>query len=127
MDQLEHVPPSGSGATEEIHFRQIKVVPAGDGSRVRVYLEVDPFRRRPSIELRLLNPDGKLVASAEIVEAISPRMELNLHIRQAGSHGQYVLEAVLYFFDLSEAEPLGDETIERKIMDMASQIVSIEA
>lgn len=54
---------------------------ASDGKRLRVFLELTPFQQRPDIELSLLDSAGCEVASASIIEPVSWKMDLMLHVR----------------------------------------------
>jgi hypothetical protein len=87
---------------EEVRLKELKAEPWPDGKRVRVYLEVDPFQKRPSADLVILNANGDEVSSANILETMARKMELNMHLREDQPGGEYTLEAVLYYQRLPE-------------------------
>lgn len=89
---------------EEVRLQELKAEPWADGKRVRVYLEVDPFQKRPSANLVIFNANGDEVASANILETIARKMELNMHLREDKPGGEYSLEAVLYYQKLPEVK-----------------------
>jgi hypothetical protein len=109
-----------------LRIRQLKGEPSSNGKKVRVFLEVDPFNKRPSVEIRLFDPDGMQGAGVDILETINSRVELNMHLRGDRRPGEYLLEAILFYVDMPDASQLSIETLERQVMDTAQQIVLIE-
>lgn len=111
---------------EEVRIRDLSATPWPNGRRVKVYLEVTPFQKRPSGEMLMTNQDGQPVASASIIETIDPKMEVNLHLRTTESSGVYQLSVVLFY--LQEIDEEGDELIEpseRMIVDEMSITLEI--
>ncbi len=103
---------------EEVRIRELRCEPWPDGRRFKVYLEVDPTQKRPSAELTILDPAGKELASVSILESMTRKMEVNMHLRSQVSSGVYALQAVLFFASLpdekSTDQPLD---IERLVVD----------
>jgi hypothetical protein len=85
----------------EVRIRLLDVEPRPDGKRVRVSLEVDPFQKRPSVDLTLFDAHGRELSSAFIIESMTRMMELVMHLRSPAS-GLCTLQAVLYFSSLPE-------------------------
>jgi hypothetical protein len=107
---------------EEVRIRDLQAKLWSDGQKVKVYLEVDPFQKRPSAELEVIHPDGYKIASADVIESMTRKIELNIHLRGELASGEYRLNALLYYADLPGSED-GDDTeklIERKIVDERS-------
>lgn len=103
---------------EEVRIREFRAAPWEDGQRVRIYLEVDPFQKRPSAEVVILNPQGEVVSQASIVETVTRKMEFNLHLRQAEAAGEgYTARAVLYYRALPDQPPDEVELPEAMIVD----------
>ena len=97
---------------EEVRLRALIAEPWPDGRRVKVSLEIDPFQKRPSADLVITNAAGDEVARANILETISRRLEVNLHLRQDNPAGEYQLVAVLYYQKLPAAdEPASQEAL----------------
>lgn len=92
---------------EDIRIRQLTPTPWGGGERVRVYLEVDPFQQRPSAAISILDRSGEVVAQVDILETVTRKMELNMHLRLPDPRGVYTLRAVLYYqkFPASKEDP----------------------
>jgi hypothetical protein len=102
MDIFFHDPDDLPLPPNEVHIRQFAVQPYPDGRRVRVYLEVTPFQKKPSAEIFLVNALGEQVGSVSIIETIDPRMEMTMHLRGAVSDGNYTARADLFYQELPE-------------------------
>lgn len=89
---------------EEVRLRSLHAEPWSDGRRVKIYLEIEPFQKRPSAELSIVNAAGESVAQASILETMARKLELNLHLRQAEPGEEYTLLAVLYYQKLPNAD-----------------------
>ncbi len=90
---------------EETKIASLSAQPYPDGRRLRVNIEVTPFQKRPYIEVNLNNSNGDEVASTNIVEPMSWRLEFTMHIR-GDLDNPYTLNARLYYPDGPSAEPL---------------------
>jgi hypothetical protein len=107
------LPPDG------VRIRDLRADLSTDGHRLKVYLEVDPFQKRPSAQLRVINPTGDEISNVEIIETMNRKMELNLHLLSELIPGRYILEAVIYYADLPASEDAHDVKIDREIVDTA--------
>ena len=90
---------------EETRISALSVQPYPDGHRLRVNIEVTPFQKRPYIEVTLHDSNGDEVASTNIVEPLSWKLEFTMHIR-GELNNPYVLSARLYYPDGPDNEPL---------------------
>ena len=116
---------------EEVRIREFKADPWPDGRRVKIYLEVTPFQKRPSGEVIITDQSGKPVASANIIETIDPKMEINLHLRGSDLGGVFTASVVLFYLqdiDEDQPEPEGEPVgpPERIIVDEAQTTFEIE-
>jgi hypothetical protein len=109
---------------EEVRIQVLKAEPWPDGQRVRVYIEIDPFQKRPSAEVEVKNQAGQTVASASIIETMDRRMEFNLHLREKESAGTYQLLTVLYYSESEDSE--GDEVPPQKINEVDRKQTTFE-
>ena len=82
---------------EEMRIRALEARPWPDGQRVHIYLEVDPFQRRPSAELIITDSAGAEVAQASIVESMTRKMEITMHLQPPHPGNMYYLHALLFF------------------------------
>ena len=89
---------------EDVRLRDLRAEPWPDGPRVKVFLELTPFEKRPSAEVILTGPDGAESARTAILESISRRLEFNLHLPPGSPPGEYTLHVTLYYQKLPPAE-----------------------
>ncbi len=84
----------------------LRAEPYPDGKRLRVALDLTPFQQKPYLELTLTDPAGEVVAATSIVEPVTCRLELTLHIRRVGAAagGAYKLAVILSFPELGEVD-----------------------
>lgn len=81
---------------EEMRILDLQAAP-WDNHRLHVSLEVTPFQRRPNLQLTLLDADGVTRAEVSILEPMSRKLELTMHIRGSEVHGTLRLQAVLFY------------------------------
>jgi len=83
---------------EETRISALSAQPYPDGHRLRVNMEITPFQKRPYIEVVLLDADNNEVASTNIVEPLSWKIEFTMHIL-GELNNPYTLNARLYYPD----------------------------
>lgn len=88
----------------EVRIRELNAEPWPDGRRVRISIEVDPFQKRPNIDILITNPAGKPAAIASIIESMTKKMEITMHLRGAPASGQYHVRAELYYQQKMEVD-----------------------
>jgi hypothetical protein len=77
-------------------FERADVLPYPELTRLWVRVQISPFSTYPNLELSLLDPAGKTVATMFIIEAREPYQSLTLHLRQPPQAGeQYCLQIEL--------------------------------
>ncbi len=113
---------------DEVTIRVLKADPWPGEKRLKVYCELDLSKKRPSVELTVYNPQGARVADANVIESMTRKMELNLHLRGELNPGEYTLEAVLFFVDLPDSSDsnLEPNSIERKVVDVKKQTFQLD-
>jgi hypothetical protein len=88
--------PPGSIRIDELHAN-----PYPDKTRVRVGLALTPFQKRPEIELTVTDASGQVRASASILEPMSWKLEVTLHLRPLPDElTGYMLSAAVSYPDL---------------------------
>ncbi len=124
---------------DEVRIRDLQVQVLDEGRKVKVYLEVDPFQKRPNAELTITDPQGIPVANVSIIESMLRKMELTMHLRGEPHSGQHTIEAVLFYASMPKPEPTSPQTgpsesasrepsfqdleqIERRVVDTASRV-----
>ena len=82
---------------EEVRILEMRADPYPDGRRVRIYLEVTPFQKRPNAEIAILDPGGEEVAQVSVIETMSRKLEFTMHLRGPQPGGAYTLAARLFY------------------------------
>lgn len=96
---------------QQVRIRELTATPWPDGRRIRVYLEVDPFQKRPSAEVQVLDSEERVAAEVSIIETATRKMEFNLHLRMPETAGDYVIIVDLYYEEgPTISEPASAET-----------------
>jgi hypothetical protein len=106
----------------EVRIRSLRAEPLPDRRRVHIYLELDPFQRRPNIEIVINDPEGREEARVNIVETMVRKMEFTMHIRQPNLNRLYnVLASVFYAEPATEIQGSHQEMelVNRKVVDTA--------
>jgi hypothetical protein len=131
MDSFFQDPDDEPVPPDEVRIRDFTATPYPDRRRVRVYLEVTPFLKRPSGEVTITNQDGEILAIANIIETMTRKLELTLHLRgQAGGEKLQATADVFYqtLPDEDQAGSEGDYDLpERKRVDMAQLSFTLPA
>ncbi len=113
----------------EVRIRELKAQPWSDGQRVRVYLEIDPFQKRPNAEISILNNINEEVASVSIIETIDRKMEFTMHLRGEKKPGDYTIQAVLFYAGPNDSQDKPAEMEppepEHKVVDRAQARFSL--
>jgi hypothetical protein len=117
---------------DEIRIRSLRAEPWPDGTRVRVYFEIDPFQKRPNAEVRILDEENREVASLNVIETIERKMEFTMHLRRSDPRGRFLVDALLFYSEPVESE-VGAEagadppTRRHTVVDRARATFSIES
>jgi hypothetical protein len=82
---------------EEVRIRELRADVWPDGQRVRIYLEVDPFQKRPNADVYIFDSEGREVAQTSVIQAMNRKMEFTMHLRQDNLQGEYLLRAILFY------------------------------
>ena len=90
---------------EEVRIQSLRVEPYPDGKRLRVYLEVDPFQKKPNAELTITDKVGDIASNVSILESMTRKMELTMHLRGVSQNPPYTLLAKVYYFDTPADAP----------------------
>jgi hypothetical protein len=113
---------------DQVRIRELSTLPSPDGQRVKVYLEVDPFQKRPNADLVISNTDGQEIAMTSIIQSPSRKMELTMHLRTEKLAGIFTLGAVIYYLPevpekIGDHESIGQE--ENGILpDLSARVVA---
>ena len=112
---------------DEVRIHLLRVDPLPNGRLVRVYLEVDPFQKRPNADLTISDNEGREVASTSIIESIDRNIEIRMHVPGAVREVEYSLKAILFYAEF-ESESNSETVIkpfERRVVDTAETLFTI--
>lgn len=83
---------------EEVKIESVTITPLEDGFRVRVFVDVTPFRERPNLMLVIHDEDDNIVSELNIIETMHPHMEFTMHLRGVQDPaGAYSLTVELFY------------------------------
>ena len=89
---------------EETKITVLNVEPYPDGRRLHVNIEMTPFQQRPHLDILITNADGTEIASANVVEPMTFKIEFTMHLR-GELKNPHTLEAKLFYPDGPSQEP----------------------
>jgi hypothetical protein len=109
---------------DEVRIREFSAVPRRDGTRIDVNAELTPFQKRPNLEVSIHNAAGNEVAALSLVEAIDPKMDFTMHLREAKTGGTYRAAILVFYADVEQQQAAnGTATSAGEILHQARQIV----
>jgi hypothetical protein len=113
---------------EEVRIIELRTALLPDHRRVRIYLELTPFQKRPNGEITINNPSGEEVASASIIETMASKMELTMHLRGPIPSGQYEVSASVFYEEVAEDSETNEqiEPPKRAVVDTARSVFQIQ-
>lgn len=91
---------------EEVRILDLQARPYPDGRRLRVYLEVTPFQKRPSAEVSVVNALAQKVAEITIIQTLTRKLEFTMHLRGPQPQGEHTLDVRLFYDPALEEPPL---------------------
>lgn len=103
----------------EVRIKELLAEPWPDNRRVRITLEVTPFQKRPNGQVTITNPLGDEVASVSIIESITPRMEITMHLRGETPAGEYRVSAAIFYVNELGDQDAPHEERESVVVDQA--------
>jgi hypothetical protein len=87
---------------EQVRLLESCITPLGGGNRIKIFLELTPFMKRPNIEITIINSSGKILAHSSILETMLRKLEFIMHLRGSEPGSEYKLEAIVYYQKLPE-------------------------
>jgi hypothetical protein len=96
--------PEDARQPADVRIASLRAEVLPDGQRVRVYLDLTPFRERPILVVGILDAHSDELARVDIVEPINHRMVFTMHLRLPEPSGAYTLRAVLSYESLGDID-----------------------
>lgn len=88
---------------EEVRLKSLRAAPSSSVGRVRIQIELTPFKERPNIDVSIHHPGGEEVARTTVLENMLPRVELTMHIRDFEAGLEYRVKTRVYYQKLPPA------------------------
>jgi hypothetical protein len=97
---------------DQVRLERITATPFADRRRIKVEVEVTPFRERPDLEIVIYDAAGRIVASSSVIASMQFKMEFNLHLRKMSDPaGDYTVQVQLYYEDIQSPQDTRATTI----------------
>jgi hypothetical protein len=97
---------------DQVRVERVEAVPFPDRRRVKLAIDVTPFRERPNLELTIRDADGKIVAGTSVIATMHFKMEFNLHLRGVDDPtGAYTVQVQLYYDDVRSPQDVGEANL----------------
>lgn len=94
---------------DEVRLERVTASAFPDRLRVKIEVEITPFRERPNLEIALLDSVGRPVAEASAVAVMNFSVAFVLHIRGVDDPaGDYTARVQLYFDDAASPQDQRD-------------------
>jgi hypothetical protein len=87
---------------EEVRLSKVKITPHATGGRVKIYLELTPFMKRPNVSVTITSASGRKVAHTSILEISLPKLEFTMHLREPDPGSEYTVDTSVYYQRLPE-------------------------
>ncbi len=82
---------------EEVRLSKVQVTPQPNSGRVKIYIELTPFMKRPNVSITITSAMGKEVAHTSILETTSPKLEFTMHLREPDPGCEYIADISVYY------------------------------
>jgi hypothetical protein len=102
----------------EVRVTELRATMYADGRRVKVTLALTSFQKRPNLSLEIRDALEQVLAETEIIETMTPNLDLTLHLRHPNPQPPYTLFAILFY-----APPIQPDAValpERTVVHTAS-------
>lgn len=87
---------------EDVRLKQLGLFVYPDGRRIAVGFDITPFLERPSIEVRVVNANGEVAGSLNVIQTLESNFNLTMHLRDKEPTEIYEITAVLYYTPSNE-------------------------
>jgi hypothetical protein len=84
---------------EDVRFRQVRVEPYPDGTRVRLRIHATPYLQRPDLSIEIAGAEGGLLAASTVIENAETDLALTLHLRAQPTDGSPLARLTLTYPD----------------------------
>ena len=113
---------------EEVRIKEVWVEPYPDKKRVRIFVELTPFQKNPSGDVLILSQIGEIVASASFIEAVDPKFDFTMHLKESET-GKFIANIILFYTsEIEERNSKGEVMVrsEKTVVDQKEKGFQIE-
>ena len=90
---------------DEIKIKTVGAAPYPDNRRVKVTVEVTPFRERPNLEITILDADGRPIANTSAIGLMNFTTSYVMHLRGVQDPaGAYTVQVQLFYESLDQVQ-----------------------
>ena len=90
---------------EKVRVEKVSATPYPDGRRVKVAVELSPFREQPDLDIDILDAQGRAVAGVNVIGVMNFRTAFVLHLRGvAEPAGDYTVRVHLRYEEHADAQ-----------------------
>lgn len=94
---------------DEVRIERVTATPYPDRRRVKIEVDITPFREQPNLEISIRRADGLLAASSSVVAVMHFKVAFNLHLRGMDDPtGDYQVRVQLYYDDAAVPQDTRD-------------------
>ena len=98
---------------DEVRLVRVAAAPYPDRRRVKVEVEVTPFRERPNLEIAIQDHRGRVAASSSVISLMQFKAEFNLHLRGTEDPaGEYLVRVLLYYEDVQTPQDTREAAVQ---------------
>ena len=109
----------------EVRIRDLQVKTGSDRDRLHVYLEVDPFQRKPNLDITIYDLEGFEIAGTSIIESMVRKMEFTMLFRKKLGRGKFRLVSALFYVKIDQPDE-GEGNIDRQVIDTREVFFSLD-
>ncbi len=90
---------------DQITIKTVGAAPYPDNRRVKVTVEVTPFRERPNLEITILDVDGRPIANTSAIGLMNFTTSYVMHLRGVQDPaGAYTVQVQLFYESLDQVQ-----------------------
>ncbi len=82
---------------EEVRLLTMEASPQPGDPRVKITLELTPFKVRPNVDVVITAASGKKAAHSSILETMLRKLEFTMHLRVVEPGSEYSVESIVYY------------------------------
>jgi len=82
-------------APSDVRIIHLSIQPWEDNKRIKVFIELTPFLNPPNLEIEILDHEGNVISSTNIIETILSKLVFTMHMRQLDPTNRYTVSVIV--------------------------------